>query len=119
MDKITNTTINNIIDESISANTDPVWSKDNEALIEKLELAYQATPEEISLKDNNQFFGIKLNKLRLLIDQNTPSELLEKCSIHPIPLTTSWIVGVKFIATLKLKILTTIKLSLLIKELML
>lgn len=94
MDKVTNTSVNKIIDESISAYTDPVWSKENEALIEKLETAYKATPNKDLSNKNKQFYGIKFNNLHLLIDENTPSELLKNSSVYPIPLTTKWIIGV-------------------------
>lgn len=70
------------------------WLKENEALIEKLEAAYQAAPEKTETNSENQFYGIKFNSLNLLIDKNISSELLEDSVVYPIPLAADWIIGV-------------------------
>ncbi|QMU62087.1 MAG: hypothetical protein GKR92_10430 [Gammaproteobacteria bacterium] len=94
MDKVSNSNFNEIIDASNTAHTGSVWLKENEKLIEKLEAAYKSTPEKNSTNQSNQLYGIKFNTLHILIDKNTPSELLEDNSVFPIPLAADWIIGV-------------------------
>ncbi len=94
MDKISNTNINEIIGVANSANTGSVWLKENEKLIEKLEAAYKAAPEKNEASQSNQLYGIKCNTLHILIDKNTPSELVEDNTVFPIPLAIDWILGV-------------------------
>ena len=80
--------------DSESALSSSAWLKENEALIEKLEAAYQAVPEKSEVGQENQFYGIKFNNLNLLIDKNVSSELLEDSIVYPIPLAADWIIGV-------------------------
>ncbi len=92
-----NKNINNIDEISAdpeSALSSSVWLKENEALIEKLEAAYQAAPDKSEVSHENQFYGIKFSSLNLLIDNTASSELLEDSSIYSIPLAAEWIIGV-------------------------
>ncbi len=94
MDKLTNTSINKIIDASLKAQTGPAWLEDNEKLIEKLEMAYRTAPDQKNEIDDKQFYGIKLGTFNLLINNHTHSELHEENTVHPIPLVAEWILGV-------------------------
>ena len=94
MNKSNNITVNKIKDESSSAYAGPIWLKENEELIEKLEAAYRAVPEKNTASLNKQFYGIKFNTLHLLIDRNISSELLEDSIVYPVLLAADWIIGV-------------------------
>jgi len=94
MDKISNTNINEVIGAANSVSTGSVWLKENEKLIEKLEAAYKTAPENNTASQSNQLYGIKFNTLHILIDKNTPSELVEDNTVFPIPLAADWILGV-------------------------
>ncbi len=93
MDKLTNTSINKVIDASLKARSGTVL-EDNEKLIEKLEMAYRDAPEKDLEIDEKQFYGMSLGTINLLIDNNVHSELHEDCSVHRIPLVAGWILGV-------------------------
>ena len=84
----------NVRADSESALSNSIWLKENQALIEKLEAAYQKAPESNDSNMDNQYYGIEFTSLNLLIDKNTSSELLEHSSIYPIPLAAEWIIGV-------------------------
>ena len=70
------------------------WLKENEQLIEKLELAFKAVPDNKITGNVSRFYGLQLDSLHLLIDNNASSELLENNTIFPIPLSADWIIGV-------------------------
>ena len=92
-----NKNINNVGEISAdpeSALSSSIWLKENEALIEKLEAAYQAAPEKSEVSHENRFYGIKFSSINLLIDNAASSELLEDSSIYSIPLAAEWIIGV-------------------------
>ena len=94
MDKYSNTNINEIIGAANTASTGSVWLKENEKLIEKLEAAYKSAPEISAASQSNQLYGINFSSLHILIDNNTPSELVEDNTVFPIPLADDWILGV-------------------------
>lgn len=70
------------------------WLEENEKLIEKLETAFRAIPEKNRSDKVNQFYGLELNSVHLLIGNNTSSELLEDNTIFSLPFSAEWIIGV-------------------------
>ncbi len=84
----------NLTDVPDDTYTGRVWIKENEALIEKLEAAFKASPDKSTKDYSHQFYAIQVSKLNLLIDKSTSCELLEECVMYPIPLSEPWIAGV-------------------------
>ncbi len=93
MEKTSNSTEQKKL-ETVSSSQGPVWLKQNEELIAKLESAYE-TPIETNEQDTKaRFYGFQVGDINLLIDDSTPCELLEDNQVYPIPFATEWMVGV-------------------------
>ena len=86
--------MNKLIESAPSERPKTEWLEENEKLIEKLETAFRAIPEKNTTGQVNQFYGLALNAIHLLINNNTPSELLEDNTVFPIPFAAEWIIGV-------------------------
>ena len=94
MDKINDSMIQEQAGKNNKGNSSSVWLEPHEKLIEKLESAYK---EEQTPKDATSdviYFGFRIADYNLLINDNTQCEMLEEHSIHRVPLSADWLIGV-------------------------
>ena len=73
--------------------TDSKWKDEHAELIKKLESAYELPTDNIEQELETRRYCLQLDSLNLIIDKDTPCELLEEVNIFKLPLSETWLIG--------------------------
>jgi len=73
--------------------TDSKWQDEHAELIKKLESAYEAPAENVEQSSEAHRYCLRVSGINLIIDKQTPCELLEENNIFNLPLSENWLIG--------------------------